>query len=132
MALLPAFVIALVAVASTFFFSTSAEDACQAFDLPNPIAQSYPADVTGVLNGTTLIVPISLELARQVIPFEYGILERAYRSLLPAIPPGMYPMMASIYHDHDIQVAEYNATLPDFSVSRRNLSRLASYSIRAC
>lgn len=91
---------------------------CVSQDSPNQHAQQYPNFAAGNLNGTTLIVPISLETARQVIPAEYGIVEKAYRELLPLFPEGMYPMMAQIVHDHDIQLAAYNASLPDFSVSR--------------
>ncbi|KAI0835136.1 hypothetical protein F5Y06DRAFT_139584 [Hypoxylon sp. FL0890] len=88
---------------------------CISQDAPNELARKYPELVSGNLNGTTLIVPISLETARQVIPKEYGIVEKAYRELLPSFPAGMYPMMAQIVHDHDLQLPAYNATLADFS-----------------
>ncbi|KAI0849114.1 hypothetical protein F5Y00DRAFT_269748 [Daldinia vernicosa] len=90
-------------------------EVCVSQDSPNQHSQQYPTLVSGNLNGTTLIVPISLEIARQVIPNEYGILEEAYRTLLPSFPDGMYPMMAQIVHDHDLQLPAYNASLPDFS-----------------
>ncbi|KAI1135645.1 hypothetical protein F5Y05DRAFT_421304 [Hypoxylon sp. FL0543] len=90
-------------------------DTCISQDAPNGHAQQYPEFVSGNLNGTTLIVPIPLEAARQVIPQEYVIVEEAYRELLPSFPAGMYPMMAQIVHDHDLQLPAYNTSLADFS-----------------
>ncbi|KAI0135797.1 hypothetical protein F4814DRAFT_37394 [Daldinia grandis] len=90
-------------------------EACVSQDFPNQHAQQYPTFVSGNLNGTILIVPIPLDIVRQVIPYEYGILEEAYRTLLPSFPDGMYPMMANIVHDHDLQLPAHNASLPDFS-----------------
>src|SRR5262249_46529396 len=66
---------------------------CTTRDQPNPIASIYPGNATGTLNGTIAIIPISLKLARQLIPPQYGILEHAYRALLPDFPRGMYPAM---------------------------------------
>ncbi|KAI1214553.1 uncharacterized protein F4807DRAFT_1604 [Annulohypoxylon truncatum] len=94
---------------------TSPHDTCMTQDAPNQHAQQYPEFVSGNLNGTTLIVPISLKTARRLIPKEYGIAEAAYRELLPSFPKGMYPMMAQIVHDHDIQLPIYNASIADFS-----------------
>lgn len=88
---------------------------CQSLDSPNQHSQLYPGYATGNLNGTTLIVPIPLQTAREVIPDEYEIAEAAYRELLPSFPAGMYPMVAQIVHDHDIRVSSLNASLPDFS-----------------
>ncbi|KAI0009064.1 hypothetical protein F4779DRAFT_618042 [Xylariaceae sp. FL0662B] len=88
---------------------------CVSHDRPNEHAQQYPTLISGNLNATTLIVPITLETAREIIPKEYGIIEHAYRALLPSFPQGMYPMMAQIAHDHDIQLPAYNASLPDFT-----------------
>ncbi|KAI1453276.1 hypothetical protein F4805DRAFT_381180 [Annulohypoxylon moriforme] len=94
---------------------TSPHDACMTQDSPNQHAQQYPEFVSGNLNGTTLIVPISLKTARRLIPKEYGIAEAAYRELLPSFPKGMYPMMAQIVHDHDVQLPVCNASIADFS-----------------
>ncbi|KAI0883292.1 uncharacterized protein GGS22DRAFT_190607 [Annulohypoxylon maeteangense] len=94
---------------------TSQHDTCMTHDSPNQHAQQHPELVSGNLNGTTLIVPISLKTARQLIPKEYGIAEAAYRKLLPSFPKDMYPMMAQIVHDHDVQLPVYNASIPDFS-----------------
>ncbi|KAI1370415.1 hypothetical protein F4677DRAFT_457892 [Hypoxylon crocopeplum] len=90
-------------------------DVCISQDSPNEHAQKYPNLASGNLNGTTLIVPIPLTTARQLIPSEYGIVEKAYKALLPSFPDGMYPMMAQIVHDHDIQLPAYNASLSDFT-----------------
>ncbi|XXH00792.1 hypothetical protein Hte_007143 [Hypoxylon texense] len=88
---------------------------CQSLDSPNQHSQLYPDFATGNLNGTTLIVPIPLEVAREVIPAEYEIAEAAYRELLPSFPAGKYPMVAQIVHDHDIRVFSLNTSLSDFS-----------------
>ncbi|KAI5921337.1 hypothetical protein F4810DRAFT_712591 [Camillea tinctor] len=90
-------------------------EVCVSHDSPNPLAQQHPNLISGTLNGTTLIVPIPLSRARELIPSNYSISEAAYRSLLPSFPAGMYPMVAQIVHDHDIQFPAYNASLPDFS-----------------
>jgi len=59
---------------------------------PNPIASLYPNSVTGTINGTFAVVPIPFEMARNIIPSQYGILEAAYKSLLPGLPEGKYPV----------------------------------------
>lgn len=88
---------------------------CVTKDQPNPIASLYPMNATGTLNGTIAVLPISLKLARQLIPPQYGILEHAYRSLLPSFPQGMYPAIVQALHDHEVQAFGYK--IPDFSVS---------------
>jgi hypothetical protein len=91
-----------------------AQATCQSIDQPNPIASLYPMNATGTLNGTVSVLPISLELARQLIPSQYRILEHAYRHLLPAFPEGMYPAILQAVHDHEVQAFGYQ--IPDFSV----------------
>jgi hypothetical protein len=59
---------------------------------PNPIASLYPNSVTGTINGTFAAVPIPFEMARNIIPSQYGILKAAYKSLLPGFPEGKYPV----------------------------------------
>ncbi|KAF3056556.1 hypothetical protein GL218_06508 [Daldinia childiae] len=103
------------AASSAQYVIPHSHEVCVSQDFPNQHAQQYPTLVSGNLNGTTLIVPIPIDVARRVIPNEYGILEKAYRTLLPSFPDGMYPMMAQIVHDHDLQLPAYNASLPDFS-----------------
>jgi hypothetical protein len=83
-------------------------------DQPNPIASIYPNNATGTLNGTVAVLPISLELARQLIPPQYGILEHAYRALLPNFPRRMYPAIVQALHDHEVQAFGYH--IDDFSV----------------
>jgi hypothetical protein len=83
-------------------------------DQPNPIASTYPTNATGTLNGTVAVIPISLDLARSIIPTQYRILEHAYRSLLPTFPEGMYPIVLQAVHDHDVQAFGFH--IPDFSV----------------
>jgi hypothetical protein len=89
--------------------------ACQTYDSPNPIAELYPNNATGTLNGTVAIIPISLDLARSIIPPQYRILEHAYRALLPSFPKDMYPAVIQALHDHEVQAFGY--LIPDFSVS---------------
>ncbi|KAF2009541.1 hypothetical protein BU24DRAFT_358501 [Aaosphaeria arxii CBS 175.79] len=86
---------------------------CSSHDHPNPVASLYPMNATGTLNGTVAIIPISLALARQLIPPQYGILEHAYRALLPSFPQGMYPAVVQALHDHEVQAFGYK--IPDFS-----------------
>ncbi|KAF2439397.1 hypothetical protein P171DRAFT_457974 [Karstenula rhodostoma CBS 690.94] len=86
---------------------------CTTVDQPNPIASIYPNNATGTLNGTVAIIPISLALARQLIPSQYGILEHAYRALLPDFPQGMYPAIVQALHDHEVQAFGYK--IDDFS-----------------
>ncbi|KAG7289123.1 hypothetical protein NEMBOFW57_005486 [Staphylotrichum longicolle] len=88
---------------------------CTTHDHANPLAELFPNNATGVLNATLAIIPISLEAARRLIPPQYGILERAYRSLLPDFPEGMYPVMVQAAHDHDVQFRAYGITIDDFS-----------------
>ncbi|KAH6850694.1 hypothetical protein B0I37DRAFT_353148 [Chaetomium sp. MPI-CAGE-AT-0009] len=88
---------------------------CVTHDHDNTLAQLFPNNATGVLNATLAIIPIPLETARSLIPPQYGILERAYRALLPNFPEGMYPVMVQAAHDHDVQFRAYGITLDDFS-----------------
>lgn len=97
--------------------STPTQGVCVSHDHYNPLAEQFPNHPTGVLNGTLAIIPISLEAARRLIPPQYGILERAYRDLLPNFPEGMYPVMLQAVHDHDVQFRAYNIMVDDFSVS---------------
>jgi hypothetical protein len=59
---------------------------------PNPIASIYPTTPTGTVNGTLAIVPIPYQLAREIIPARYRVLNGAYKSLLPGFPAGKYPV----------------------------------------
>jgi hypothetical protein len=90
---------------------------CASHDHHNTLAEMFPNNATGVLNATLAIIPIPLETARRLIPPQYGILERAYRALLPNFPEGMYPVMLQAAHDHDVQFRAYGITIDDFSVS---------------
>lgn len=103
-------------VASAYFETPVqlATASCMTVDQPNPIASIYPNNATGTLNGTVAVVPISLKLARQLIPPQYGILEHAYRALLPDFPRGMYPAIVQALHDHEVQASGYK--IDDFTV----------------
>ncbi|KAL2020560.1 hypothetical protein VTK56DRAFT_8148 [Thermocarpiscus australiensis] len=95
--------------------SAATRHACVSHDPPNPLAELFPNSATGVLNATLAILPIPLETARRLIPPQYGILERAYRALLPTFPEDTYPVMVQAAHDHDIQFRAYGITIDDFS-----------------
>lgn len=99
---------------------------CVSHDLANPIASLFPNNATGVLNATLAIVPIPLETARRLIPHQYGILEHAYRAVMPDFPEGMYPLLVQAAHDHDVQLKALDIRLDDFSV-RAPPSALSHY-----
>lgn len=92
-------------------------ETCATHDHHNTLAELFPNNATGVLNATLAIIPIPLETARRLIPPQYGILEHAYRALVPSFPEGMYPVMVQAAHDHDVQLRAYGITIDDFSVS---------------
>lgn len=101
---------------------------------PNPIASLYPNDVSGTINSTIFLVPIPYELARSIIPPQFGILKEAYLSLLPGFPDTSYPVRRNCFPslkrnldtnvysqlvirgalDHDVGVYALNFALPDF------------------
>jgi hypothetical protein len=60
------------------------------------------------------VVPIPLQLARQLIPSQYSILEHAYRDILPSFPEDMYPAVLQAVHDHEVQAFGYK--IADFTV----------------
>lgn len=78
--------VALAAPTSPSISSTTVDSS------PNPIGTLYPTSVTGTINGTIAVVPIRYELARSIIPAQYGILKKAYTSLLPGFPADKYPV----------------------------------------
>jgi len=98
------------------FRAFGAAAACTSLDQPNPIATVYPNNATGVFNATLAILPIPLKAARQIVPAQWGILEGAYRALLPDFPEDMYPLFIQAGHDHDIQFASLGLAIPDFMV----------------
>lgn len=107
----------LLRYASSTYFAPAEQismGVCTSVDQPNPIASIYPNNATGTLNGTVAVIPISLKLARQLIPPQYGILEHAYRALLPNFPKGMYPAIVQALHDHEVQAFGYK--IEDFTV----------------
>lgn len=93
-----------------------AQDTCVSLSQPNPIAQQYPDVPTGTLNATLAVLPISLKAARKIIPSKWKILTKPYRALLPNFPHDKYPILLQFALDHDIQVAAFNFSFPDFNV----------------
>jgi hypothetical protein len=112
-------VLAIFSLAISHGESAATPCACSTLDHHNTLADMFPNNATGVINATLAIIPIPLEAARRLIPPQYGILERAYRALLPDFPEGMYPVMVQAAHDHDVQFRAYDITIEDFSVSLR-------------
>ncbi|GKT84522.1 hypothetical protein Ct61P_02372 [Colletotrichum tofieldiae] len=90
---------------------------CTNVDQPNPIFSQHPNNATGLLNVTMAIIPIPMTTARQIIPQQYGILESAFRALMPNFPAGMYPVILQAGHDHDIRFQDFQ--IPDFSARGR-------------
>ena len=88
---------------------------CHSHTQPNPIAQTYPQYATGVINGTTAIIPIPFHVARAVVPAQYAILTSAYRELFPSLPSDSYPAVIEAIHDHDVK--QFGIGIPGFSVS---------------
>lgn len=68
--------------------------------LPNPIALDYPLQPTGIFNGTLAIVPIPFDVARQIIPAQFGILQNSYKNLLPGLPAGKYPVRTPYFQSN--------------------------------
>ncbi|EIN06050.1 hypothetical protein PUNSTDRAFT_54339 [Punctularia strigosozonata HHB-11173 SS5] len=87
---------------------------CTTQSQPNPIFQQYLTTPTGTNNGTTVIIPIDLALARSIVPSQYPILTQAYQSLLPDFPQDKYPMYLHSILDHDIRELGINL-VPDFT-----------------
>ena len=88
---------------------------CKSSSSPNPIAAQYPQNVTGTINGTILVVPIPLTLARTIIPAQYPILTQSYQSLLPTFPKDQYPMFLEGLLDHDIRSTGGQSLVADFT-----------------
>lgn len=60
--------------------------------LPNPIAQTFPNLTTGTINATLVVLPIDYELAKSIIPSQYGILRESIKNALPGFPEDKYPV----------------------------------------
>ena len=88
---------------------------CTSSSSPNPIAAQYPQNVTGTINGTIIVVPIPLTLARSIIPSQYPILTQSYQSLLPSFPKDQYPMFLEGVLDHDIRSMNGLSLVADFT-----------------
>ncbi|CZT02977.1 uncharacterized protein RCO7_06036 [Rhynchosporium graminicola] len=81
---------------------------------PNPLFDVYPEGITGTQNSTIFVVPIPFELARSLIPQQWGINRKAYCELLPGFPTDSYPLVVRSGVDHDIGVAKLGFKLDDF------------------
>lgn len=80
----------------------------------NPITKDFPNDVTGVINGTTAIIPIPYTTARKIVPSEYPILTTAYQQVFPSLGENMYPAVLEAVQDHDVGLSSLK--IPDFIV----------------
>ncbi|KAG9035617.1 hypothetical protein FRB95_011023 [Tulasnella sp. JGI-2019a] len=79
---------------------------------PDPLASTYPNNVTGTVNQTIVVVPIPYSLARCLIPEKYNILSN-YAAMLPGFPSNMYPLVIEGKLDHDVQISGIGS--PDFT-----------------
>ncbi|KAL5385304.1 hypothetical protein DPSP01_004763 [Paraphaeosphaeria sporulosa] len=86
---------------------------CRSHTQPNPITEDYPKDVTGVINGTTAIVPIPYAVARSIVPSKYPILTAAYEQVFPTLGDGLYPAVLEAVQDHDVGLPPFK--IPDFT-----------------
>ncbi|KAK8247032.1 hypothetical protein HDK90DRAFT_473365 [Phyllosticta capitalensis] len=80
---------------------------------PNPIAKTYPKEVTGTFNGTLAVVPIPLSKAQEIVGPKYKILTDAYQKLLPDFPKDKYPAILQAVQDHDVQ--SFGIKIQDFT-----------------
>ncbi|KAI4108586.1 MAG: hypothetical protein LQ339_002102 [Xanthoria mediterranea] len=71
--------------------------------LPNPIATTYPHNITGTINATTAVLLVPLCYAQSLLPsrFANSILTHAYTRF--NIPPTTYPLVVESVIDHDIR-----------------------------
>lgn len=103
------------------FFASSLAQAlsiplgCTSLTQPNPVSQDFPNDISGVINGTTAIVPIPYSVARSMVPSQYPILVEAYQKVFPSLGKDMYPAVLQAVYEHD--VGKPILKIPDFSAS---------------
>lgn len=85
--------------------------------LPNPIATTYPFNITGTINATTSILLVSLPYARSLLPARLAnsILTHAYNRF--NIHPATYPIVLEATIDHNIKFNNTNV-VSDFSSLR--------------
>ena len=84
---------------------------------PNPIASTYPNNITGTFNATTSTIIVPLSYAQSLLPPRLAslILPHAYTRF--SIPPTHYPLVVENAVEHDIRVQGANV-VPDFSSLR--------------
>lgn len=58
--------------------------------------------ITGTTNGTTIVLPIALSAARNLIPAQYPILKKQIKQWLPDLGANQYPMILQMDLFHDI------------------------------
>ncbi|KAL9607944.1 MAG: hypothetical protein Q9167_007195 [Letrouitia subvulpina] len=66
----------------------------QSESLPNPIAKDYPSQVTGTLNASYFIVPITYAQARAAVPAKYPILTDLIKKMWKDYREDKYPVLA--------------------------------------
>ena len=86
--------------------------------LPTPIADQYPDQLTGSLNCSYFVIPISYKEARAIIPAQYPILtnqiKQAWKDHNKHKHKHAYPLVLSVQLDHDISI--FDAAIPDFNL----------------
>lgn len=85
--------------------------------LPNPLATTYPNNVTGTINATTSVLLVPLSYAQSLLPsrFANSILTSAYTRF--NISPTVYPLVVESVIDHDIRYNNFPVAA-DFSSFR--------------
>ena len=103
---------------------------CQTESQPNPIAQQFPNQSTGTVNGTVIVLPIPYSIARAAVPAQYPILTKQFKGWLPGLGQDIYPLMLNTLYDHDIQTPSLGIKIPDFSVRKTVEPRLTIHADR--
>ncbi|KAL8913694.1 MAG: hypothetical protein Q9171_001544 [Xanthocarpia ochracea] len=85
--------------------------------LPNPIATTYPQNITGTINATTSVLLVPLPYARSLLPsrFANSILTSAYARF--NISTKLYPLVVESVIGHDIRYNNFTI-VADFSSFR--------------
>ena len=120
--------LSLAVLCSILIASSLALPICHSHTQSNPIARIYPNDATCVIKGTTAIVPIPYDVARQIVPAQYAILTSAYREVFPSLSPGLFPAVLEAVQDHDVK--QLGIGIPDFTVRNSASSSRGSQRFR--
>ena len=102
----------------------------QSESLPNPIAQDYPDQITGTINASYFVIPISYEEARAVVPVKYNILTHQIKKVWKEYGKHKYPVRSSplvqcertIDNECNSSSSPFNSTTTSKSASQSPIS----------